>query len=77
MSMRCDRCRFFKPNPPASRPDTMTFYADGVRGGGYCRRKPPVTGGEHGMGIFPLVSNDCWCGEHSPKRGDGVHDSQI
>ncbi len=66
MTERCDRCRFFSPNPPASEPETITFSADGVRGGGDCRREPPVLQ-EHHLACFPLVACGWWCGEFEPR----------
>lgn len=62
MHRRCDRCRFFFPNPPAHRPGMVTYAADGIRGGGECRRKPP-TRQEQALGCFTIVADDWWCGE--------------
>lgn len=66
MSDRCDRCWYFHPNPPASKPDAIVFSAGEVYGGGECRRHPP-TWQKDMMGCFPLVANYWWCGEYAPK----------
>lgn len=62
MQEHCDRCRFFHPNPPAHSPEAITVSADGIRGGGSCRRHPPIRQ-EHQMACFPLVACNWWCGE--------------
>ncbi len=62
MTVRCDRCRFFRPHPPASRPGEIVFSAQGIRGGGECRRRPP-TGQELQLACFPVMAHDGWCGE--------------
>src|SRR5690606_11852419 len=70
-SARCDRCRFFHPNPPAERPHLMSCCADQVFGGGYCHRRPPVwREGPMKLACFPLVECDCWCGEFEAKTPD-------
>ncbi len=64
MPNRCDQCRFFYPNPPAERPEMISFREGQVLGGGYCRRRPPVWRESlHEEGVFPLVACDSWCGE--------------
>jgi hypothetical protein len=72
MSMHCDHCRFFQPNPPASGPSVMTFCGGEIRGGGTCRRNPPVISNESRMAIFPIVPNDCWCGEYQPAQKESM-----
>ena len=65
---RCDRCRFFHPNPPTERPDQIMFTCDGTFGGGECRRQPPVRDDEFDIARFPTVACDWWCGEFTPRR---------
>lgn len=65
---RCEHCRFFQANPTAAVPGTITISIDGVRGGGECRRRPPLARTPDNSGIsklahFPLVACDDWCGE--------------
>lgn len=45
----CARCRYYAPRTP--------------RGGGWCRRRPPVvTPGTAGDKCFPIVKPTDWCG---------------
>lgn len=65
--LRCDQCRFFHAHPPATEPNTIIISADGVRGGGECRRQPPLAHMPDKLGFptlayFPLVACDNWCG---------------
>lgn len=63
MPDRCDRCRYFYPNPPAQQPGYISFCGDEIYGGGYCRKKPPVIReSPHEMAGYPLVACDSWCG---------------
>lgn len=64
MPARCDHCRFFHPNPPGFNP--MVSTPMGIPAGGECRRRPPVWH-TRVMACFPVVSNDCWCGDFEPK----------
>ncbi len=62
MPERCDRCRFFHPNPPAHKPDVISIGGDTIQGGGDCRRTPPAWR-ELDVAYFPLVACHWWCGE--------------
>ncbi len=75
MQERCDQCRFFRPNPPASRPGVIVFSGESVFGGGECRRRSPVWRG-HELAQFPLVACEGWCGEFVHKSvTDGGSDA--
>ena len=60
---RCDRCQHYFGYPPGDQPDRISFSGGQVRGGGECRRNPPVVCGDsQPIGSFPIVFNDYWCG---------------
>jgi len=60
---RCEHCEHFDPNPPSEQPGAIIFSADGIRGGGQCRRYPPRDEGEFKLARFRTVACDWWCGE--------------
>jgi len=76
MHVHCGRCRFFHPNPPASKPEVVVFSADSVRGGGECRRKNP-SWRQHDVACFPLVAGDWWCGDFEAKQAHGNPDGDA
>lgn len=57
---RCETCRFF---------ELFTEHSDE----GFCHRYPPPRQhpGDTERGIFPIVGNGDWCGEHQPRREGG------
>ncbi len=56
--VHCSTCVFFSPPPFTSRGDRLF---------GQCRRHAPLidAGGDRPRTIWPIVSEDAWCGEHS------------
>ncbi len=65
----CDQCQFFFPYPAGKDPDTVTFTADGIFGGGECRRRSPdrLSNDDFEYARFPVVSNYNWCGGYKPR----------
>lgn len=60
---RCDRCQHYFGYPPGDQPDRISFSGGQVRGGGECRRNPPIVCDDsQPIGSFPIVFNDYWCG---------------
>ena len=56
---RCDRCQHYFGYPPGDQPDRISFSGGQVRGGGECRRNPPVVCDDsQPIGSFPIVFND-------------------
>lgn len=51
----CSNCKFFRP-----------IEASPTRGG-ECHRNPPNLEHVSGMGKFPRVNREDWCGEYRPK----------
>jgi len=68
---RCDQCRHYFGYPPSDRPDRISISGDEIRGGGECRRNPPVVSEElQPIGSFPVVFNDYWCGQFESNHQD-------
>jgi hypothetical protein len=57
-SATCDKCAFFDLHSSGAQPATND---------GLCRFNPPVTQpGPKDHGLWPVVSNDDWCGHFAP-----------
>ncbi len=57
--VRCGTCWFYRA---ADEHDDLTEFASVAEG--YCQRRAPVVSRtEHGVGRFPVVLHDWWCGE--------------
>ena len=65
--MTCETCRYRSVTPHCN-PDRGTAEFHGIMYA--CKRRAPVvTGGLHcpTMTVWPMVTKDDWCGEHTPK----------
>jgi hypothetical protein len=54
----CKSCRFYEKHQYENL-DVIADY-------GQCRRYPPRRVAEN-MSVFPIVIDDCWCGEYQEK----------
>ena len=62
MRPSCDQCQFFAAHPPTHDRSSIVVSGSGIRGGGECRRQPPVWSQHETLGCFPIVASDWWCG---------------
>lgn len=64
---KCQTCKFYKPNPSSGDPKRPASI-------GRCRRFPPITGQDtktlNDVFEMPGVTEDCWCGEWKPIKGN-------
>ena len=65
---RCEQCRFYCAHSPGSDPNTISISAEGIRGGGECRLRPPVQVENETLARLPIVANDSWCGRFEPSE---------